>query len=135
MKFTKILSVLFVVVLAACAHSSDSKLEKVLGVIKGTKTAVVEVSIGDDGMPSVKNDSVLVKVGQRIVWVGPEDMTIRFPKGSPFKNAKLPTKNSVINMLVPKQRWKEKEEEKKFKYDVIVNGKVLDPFLIIRRGF
>lgn len=135
MKVFKILSVFFVVVLAACAHSSNGKLGDILGVIKGTKTAVVEVSIDDKGMPYVKNDTVLVKVGQRVVWVGPESMTIKFPKGSPFKNAKLPTKNSVINMLVPKQRWKEKEEEKTFKYDILVNGKVLDPFIIIRRGF
>lgn len=135
MNVMKIVSVFFVVLLAACAHSSGPKLDDVISVIRGTKTAVVEVSIGDDGMPSVKSESVVVKVGQRVVWVGPEDMTVQFPKGSPFKNAKLPTRNSVINMLVPKQRWKDKEEEKTFKYDIVVNGKVLDPFLIVRRGF
>lgn len=135
MKVIRFLSLVLVVILAACTHAEEKKLVDVFSAIKGTKTAVVEVSIGDDGMPSVKNDTVLVKVGQRIVWVGPEDMTVKFPKGSPFESAKLPTKDSVINMMIPKQRWKSDEKEKTFKYDIVVNGKTLDPFIIIRRSF
>ena len=100
-------------------------------VISGTDTAVIKISVGKDGMPKVSAETVILEEGQRIVWAGPSKMEIKFPKGSPFKSRVLETENGVINKVIP--RGQQKEKEKKYKYDVVVDGKVLDPFMIIRR--
>ncbi len=120
--------------LASCSHAKREMSHDEISVIKGTETAVVEVSLDEGGMPSVNIDTVVVKEGQRIVWVGPKDMVVRFPESSPFKEKQLSTKDAVINVVVPEQSWDNKEKTKRFKYDVVVNGKVLDPFFILRRG-
>lgn len=132
MKFTKILPAIFVLALASCASATGGD---VVRAIKGTKTAVIEVSLDDAGMPVVSAKSVEVMEGQRVVLVGPFDMSVRFPKGSPFDKVKFSTKNAVVNLIVPKQKWEKDEKTKTFKYDVLVGKKVLDPFLIIKRSF
>lgn len=124
------------VIVSACAVAEKVDPLKELSVNRGTNTAVIKVSLGDDGMPSIDTDPLVIKEGQRVVWVGPAEMDIRFPKTTPFSKGNLPTRNAVINMKIPKQKkWGEKEEYKKFKYDVVVGKKVLDPVIIIRRGF
>ncbi len=122
-------------VLASCSQVKREVDPKETNVIKGTETAVVNVSLDEDGMPSINIDTVVVKEGQRVVWVGPKDMVVRFPESSPFKEKQLSTRDAVINEVVPSQSWKGAETTKRFKYDVVVGGKVLDPFLIVRRSF
>ncbi len=105
-----------------------------LSVNEGTNTAVVRILLAKDGTPFVDTDPIVVNEGQRVVWAGPTDMSIKFPKGSPFSKDDFNTRNAVINNKVPKLKsWAEAEEFKEFKYDVIVGGVVLDPILIIRR--
>lgn len=121
--------------ISACGGSYNVK-EQVCNceegeVITGTNTAVVKISIGKDGMPRVSSDVVVVEIGQRIVWAGPTKMEIRFPKGSPFDSRVLKTSDGVINRVLPDVKFDGKE--KKYKYDVVVNGKVLDPIMILRR--
>lgn len=135
MKMLKILSVISMIFVGGCATSPEAKDDVVdaVQVIRGTSTAVVEVSVDKDGMPSVKNQYVEVEESQRVVWVGPDSMEIRFVKNSPFKDKKLDTKNSVVNAVIPRQKWGKSEKKATFKYDIIVDGKVLDPFLIVKR--
>ncbi len=132
----KLLGVLIAVVVftgcsgaAAVKDSCDCADEGV--VLQGTNTAVVRISLDGNGVPRVSAEKVVVNVGQRIVWVGPEKMEIKFPEESPFKERVLKTDNGVINRVAPEQKFKGKE--KRYKYDVVVNGKVLDPFIIIRK--
>lgn len=130
----KIIYVVAAVMLAACANAN--KVEDVFSVNKGTETAVVKVSLDDKGMPFIDTDPIIIKEGQRIVWVGPVDMEIRFMKNTPFTKRNILTKNAVINALIPKlPSWGKEEKERKFKYDVVVGKSVLDPLIIVRRGF
>ncbi len=107
-----------------------------LSVNKGTNTAVVKVLLDADGMPVVDTDPVVIEEGQRVVWVGPTDMAVRFGKKNPFGKEKLSTRDAVINVKVPKSKsWGKDEQYKTFKYDVLVGDQVLDPIFIVRRSF
>ena len=102
--------------------------------LKGTDTAPIRISLGRDGTPRVDIATVVVKVGQRVVFVGPEEFTIDFPQDTPFNSKRIDAENAVINLVVPEQvRGKAQSGAKtiKFKYDVIVNGKRLDPHMIV----
>ncbi len=124
-----------VLTILGCASIEKKEGSDDLSIIPGTKAAVVEVSLGKDGMPSVDTDPVIVEEGQRVVWVGPSEMTIRFVGASPVGKKVLETRSAVVNVKVPRQdAWEKGEDYKKFKYDVIVNGVVLDPLFIVRRG-
>ncbi len=131
-----IIYIVLLAVISACAIAEKPNPIKDLTVNRGTNTAVVKVSIDENGMPSIDTDPLVIKEGQRVVWVGPSEMSIKFPGKTPFSKGKLPTRDAVINMKVPKQKkWAKSEEYKKFKYDVVVGDKVLDPVFILRRGF
>ncbi len=139
----KIMYLVLFVAVSACATAEvnragkeNSRPVKEVSVNKGTNTAVVKVSLDENGIPSIDTDPVIVKEGQRVVWVGPAEMTIKFPKGTPFSKSKLPTRDAVINMKIPKQKkWAKDEEFKEFKYDVIVGKHILDPVFIVKTGF
>jgi hypothetical protein len=103
------------------------------GVISGTETAVIAIAVMKDGMPTVLVDPIIVNEGQRVVWAGPESMTIRFPQETPFEKSSFTTQDAVINALVPRLKSDKKQEE--FKYDIIVNGVTLDPVMIVRKQF
>jgi len=126
---------IFAILVAACAQANkdrpDCQCED--GAIEGTDAAVVKISLSRSGMPKVNIETVVVEVGQRIVWVGPDEITIRFPNGSPFDVDKLVTRDAVINRVVPAPTSKHFKEygKDKFKYDVIVGKQVLDPFMIV----
>ncbi len=132
----KILLVLFTLLgVGACANTTSSGKNE-LSVNEGTGTAVVKVLLAKDGTPFVDTDPIVVKEGQRVVWAGPTKMEIKFIKGSPFKSSDFSTRNAVVNLKVPKQKmWATGEEYKEYKYDVVVNGVVLDPILIVRGSF
>lgn len=118
--------VLMFTVLAADAEKKEKRKGKVL---KNTKTAVVEISLDETGMPVVNYDEIELKTGDRIIFVGPEDFEINFPKKSPFKVKKLMAQSGVINVKIKKR--KNKKGKVNYKYDIIHNDKVLDPDLII----
>ncbi len=138
MKRLKSILVLFCLLSWGCASTaSDRKLleETYDRPIKGTDTAVVKVGLDKNGMPFVENDTVVVKVGQRIVLVGPVKFQIRFPKGSPFAEDRFEAKDAVMNLVVPREIEKafkkQKADKLVYKYDIIVDDVVLDPRMII----
>ncbi len=102
--------------------------------IQGTNTAVVEIALDKNGMPTVFSETIKVEIGKRVVWLGPEEFVIEFPEESPFKENKLFTQNGVINEIIPEEAFEyfsKQERFKKFKYNVIVRDQVLDPYLVI----
>lgn len=100
--------------------------------LEGTDTVAVRIAVDKKtGKPYVKEETVVVNTGQRIVWVGPTDFQIVFPDGSPFQADKYSTEDAVINLTVPKNKDKRSGTKTKYKYDVIVNGERLDPHIVI----
>lgn len=131
-----LLCVIFLFSVLGCSSSIAKKDGLDLSVVRGTSTAVVKVRLDENGMPAVDTDPIVVREGQRIVWAGPTDMTIRFVGESPAGKVGFSTRDAVVNLKIPKQSsWNKGEEYKKFKYDVVVGDQVLDPIIIIRRGF
>ena len=138
MKFIRLFSIISVFLFWGCAsNAQNNKLmkEDYDRPIKGTNTAVVKIGLDEKGVPFVENEAVVVKVGQRIVLVGPFDFSIRFPKETPFEEQKYETRDAVLNFIVPESLekvMKEKRQEKLvFKYDIIAGDRVLDPLMII----
>ncbi|TQV86074.1 hypothetical protein FKG94_00495 [Exilibacterium tricleocarpae] len=114
--------------------SSGTNNAPVGGTLAGTDTAPVRISLDKEGMPQVDIETVVVKVGQRVVFVGPTEFTINFPEDTPFDRQKFETGDAVINLVIPqrvKRKFQQNIQEIKFKYDVIVGDKVLDPHMIV----
>ncbi len=133
-----IIFVLFLFAVSACANNTSQEKTSRSSVNKGTDTAVVKISIDKKGMPYVDVDPVIIKEGQRIVWVGPTEMQVIIQEGDVLSEEDLATKDAVINLkthVLDEKLWDEKERVKKFKYDVVVKGVVLDPVIILRRSF
>ncbi len=105
--------------LSGCSHL-------VLGPgIPGTSTKVVKVLL-KNGNPRVDNNTITVIPGDRVIFVGPDTYSIDFPEGTPFNMAKFSATNAVINVRVSQNA-----KPRKYKYNVRVGDKVLDPHVIV----
>ncbi|MFL0811402.1 MAG: hypothetical protein K6L76_13370 [Agarilytica sp.] len=120
---------------SACANTSVEKRSKDRFERDIKVPAAVKVLRTSKGALMVDNDAVVVDDSQRIVWVGPEGMVVRFPKGSPFKAEKLKSRAGVINVQAERIDWKKGELLREYKYEVIIGDIVLDPIIIRRRHF
>ena len=137
---------IMVVIFALFSIASSAEepcIKKKCKAISGTNTVVITISIDENGypLPSVM-ELLKLTPGQRIVFVGPDDFTIYF-KGqkSPFDKTKYQSKDGVITLKVPEKIFDDKrffeegytKDGISFAYGVIVNGKELDPEIIVRR--
>jgi hypothetical protein len=109
--------------------------------LPGTSTAVVGIAVAKTGIPLETVKEVVLKPGQKVIFAGPDRFLIS------FKNQKFPEKvryesgNGVVTITIPKdilERPEYREEYAKnkfvrFDYAINVNGKELDPPMIIRR--
>ena len=116
--------------------------------IPGTETAAVIISVGKNKIPKVNKEVVTVYPGQRLVFVGPEKFILRYREEFPFErddenepdpqcpeSTEICTDDGVITLRVLEKYGnilKQKDvDEILIKYDVIVNGVVLDPYVRI----
>lgn len=142
MKFFKFIVVCAMIVfINACSASqtSTSRLPSAFA-LKGTSTAVVGIAIDKKGFPLETIKEVVLKPGQKVVFAGPDRFLIS------FKNKKSPEKlryesgNGVVVVVIPKdilQQSEYAEEYRKngylrFDYAISINGRELDPPMIIR---
>ncbi len=151
MKFINFLIVaLSVFSLNACV-SAQGTVEKgrnvsrelpVASAITGTSTAVVGIGVNKEGIPLETVKEIVLKPGQKVVFAGPDRFQIKFKKEkSPAGVVKFESKNGVITVSVPKDIFdkpeyaKEYQEQKylRFDYSIYVNGRELDPPLIVRK--
>jgi len=123
-----------------------TRTQDVSGVIPGTNTAVVEIGFDKaTNKPTVSPETIILEAGQRVVYVGADDITIKFPKEnkdgqpnrSPFIKDMYKTDNAVINLVVPLSvldDFDENENERDYFYDVRVGeSDWLDPHMIVIR--
>ena len=110
--------------------------------VSGTTTAVVGIGIDKDGIPLETVREIVLLPGQKVIFAGPDRFQIYFKnKKAPTQQLKYESKNGVILVAVPKdifdqpmfaREYKEKEYLK-FDYSIVVNGRELDPPLIVKR--
>ena len=160
MKQVKIITVFFLLALTVPLIAQSDVLTKILtedndygssygsncdeprvGVADPTNQTIInEIRIDNNGVPTVEfNVVVLKEVDERLVFVGPKEFQIYFREGSFFIDdpkeypGYYQTKNGVIILRVDKKKVEKLGDRAKFKYDVIVNGVVLDPFAVWAR--
>jgi hypothetical protein len=110
--------------------------------LKGTSTAVVGIAIDKKGFPLETVGEVVLKPGQKVVFAGPDKFLINFKKGkSPTSSLRYESNNGVVMFTIPRDIFDNKafveeyrkEKRLRFDYAIVVNGKELDPPMIITR--
>lgn len=144
-----VVCIFFVGGCASAQNSSELHNERVVPkklpsayALPGTSTAVVGIGVDKKGIPLETVKEVVLLPGQKVVFAGPDRFQIRFKKNkSPAGVVKLDSKDGTITIFVPKDILDKPEFSREFKekkyirfdYSIFVNGKELDPPLIVRR--
>lgn len=124
------------------AQTSSDNLS-VSYALRGTNTAVVGIAVDKKGYPVETVKEIVLTPGQKVVFAGPDEFSVVFKnKKTPTRKVKYMSSKGVIRIEVPKdilERPEFSEELKrnsylKFNYSIFVNGKELDPPLIIKRN-
>lgn len=111
--------------------------------LPGTSTAVVGIGVDKNGVPLETVKEIVLRPGQKVILAGPDKFQIKFKKEkSPSGQVYFESRDGVITITVPKDIFdnpefaKEERENKylRFDYSIFVNGRELDPPLIIKRG-
>lgn len=111
--------------------------------LQGTNTAVVGIALDKSGVPLETVREVVLRPGQKAVFAGPDEFYIVFKdKKAPTETLRYISKDGIIRIDIPKEIFNDSkyaEEGRrnnylKFNYSIIVNGKELDPPLIVKRN-
>lgn len=141
--FIKLAALCGVFVIAGCsAVSSEIKSHHTVYPMAGTNTAVVGVGVDKQGIPFVAAKEIIVEPGQKILFAGPDEFIVTF-KNKKSPNRKIDNRSSggVVKIDIPGEIFEQREfveeyrknGQLKFNYGVIVNGKELDPEIIVRK--
>jgi len=132
-----------VVIFVGCsAVSSEITSHHTVYPMKGTNTAVVGIGVDKQGIPFVAAKEIVVEPGQKILFAGPDEFIVTFKnKKSPNRKISNPSRAGIVKIEVPVEIFLQSEfveeyrknGQLKFNYGVIVNGKELDPEIIVRR--
>lgn len=138
----------FFLFLSACM-SNSTKLKNI-GVLSGTDTAIVGISLDKKGYPQHTVGRIDVKPGQKVLFAGPEKFSIFFKNGvSPFNDTdfrslpglnreglqkqrvELTSINGTVVIAIPKDLFDRPENKGKpyidYYYGINVNGLEIDP--------
>lgn len=143
MKKIKVFIVAVTLVLANGCSVAQSRTDKLPSAyaLQGTNTAVVGIAVAKTGVPLETVKEVVLKPGQKVIFAGPDRFLITFKNKKFPERAKYESGNGVVAISIPKdilERPEYREEYAKYKfvrfdYAISVNGKELDPPMIIRR--
>ncbi len=94
------------------------------GVVQLPKRVTIHLAHGE---PAVDNETVVLwsTEGDEMEWVSDQDFVICFPRESPFDSYHFNSANPRSGKIKPGASGK-------YKYNVEVNGRVLDPTVIIK---
>lgn len=146
MKIYKIFSVVIMFVsMAGCAvaQSSPSKLPTAYA-LEGTRTAVVGIAVNRKGVPKETVKEIVLYPGQKVILAGPDRFLISFKNNKTpdeKKKIKFESNDGVVSLYIPKDILEKPEFVEEFKrnnylrfdYSIGVNGRELDPPIVIRR--
>lgn len=139
----KILGLVMVSFFVGCA-SIDCKNEQgqIVHPLPGTNTAVIGIGIDKHGVPTLAAKEIILEPGQKALFAGPDEFTVIFKnKKTPNRKIDNSSKNGVVVIQIPTAIFEQREfveeyrqsGQVKFSYGVMVNGKELDPDIIVRR--
>lgn len=143
LKLCFFISLLFVVNgCSAIDVGSRSKLPTSYA-LEGTSTAVVGIAVDKKtGIPKETVKEIILIPGQKVVFAGPDQFLINFKnRKSPNEVLRYKSDGGVITITIPKDILENskfveeyrKNQYLKFDYSIIVNGKELDPPIIIKK--
>jgi len=145
MKFpSKLFIVPLVFFVTACSIAKEHKVNDTFRPVSGTKTVVVGLPLDKNGAPDKKiaDFKIIMNPGQKIVFAGPEKFSVFFKnRKSPTDLIKNNSRDGVVTIRIPRDLLDKpiyQDELKKngfveFNYGVDVEGKEIDPKIIIVR--
>jgi hypothetical protein len=152
--FGRFFSVLIALILLnGCAVAADDKVRQELVrtdsqklpisyALQGTKTAVVGIAIDKKGYPLETVRAIVLTPGQKVIFAGPDDFQIAFKnKKAPSAQLEYRSEKGVISVEIPKDILERPEYRKEyakkrsveFNYAIRINGRELDPPIIVKR--
>jgi hypothetical protein len=141
--FTKLIGLATILFFAGCTNiDCDVNKDKVVHPLPGTNTVVIGIGLDKDGVPYLAAKEIILNPGQKVLFAGPDEFTVIFKnKKSPNRKIDNNSVNGVVVISVPSGILEQSEfveefrknGELKFSYGVRVNGKELDPDIIVRR--
>lgn len=142
LKFLCVFSMLIVVNgCSATSTSTQSKLPTSYA-LEGTSTAVVGIAVDKTGLPKETVKEIVLTPGQKVIFAGPDQFLISFKnRKSPSGTLRYKSENGTVTITIPKDILEnpkfidefKKKKYIKFDYSIIVNGKELDPPIIVKR--
>jgi hypothetical protein len=130
-------------ILSGCASIECKPQDGRAGyALPGTNTAVVGISLDQTGTPQVQVQKIVLYPGQKVLFAGPDRFSIFF-KNRKTPNGKIenPSGDGVVVIAIPENILEQKEFVEEFRkndsltfnYGIRVNGKELDPEIIVKR--
>jgi hypothetical protein len=143
MRYLKFIVIFAFMSIGGCAQlPCDCDEDSVGYVSSGTDTVVVKVSLGENGIPQQNYEKIVLSPGQKVIFAGPDEFQIIF-KNRKTPNTIIENKSSdgVVLIRVPVDILDKKEFLEEFKkysyltfdYAIRVNGRELDPPMIVKR--
>lgn len=139
----KIFGLVIVSLFVGCA-SIDCKVEqdRIVHPVSGTNTAVIGIGLDKNGVPTLAAKEIILEPGQKALFAGPDEFTVIFKnKKTPNRKIDNSSVNGVVVIQIPAAIFEQREfaeeyrksGQVKFSYGVMVNGKELDPDIVIRK--
>lgn len=142
MIYLRLMFVSCIIFFVGCSVNNGGSSKKVFYALKGTDTVVVSVSLDDSGVPKDNVEKLVLHPGQKVIYAGPEKFDVFFKnRKSPSKTINYKSENGVVIIEIPSNILDSPEfsgEYRKnkfirFDYGIRVNGKELDPPMIVTR--
>lgn len=137
------ISILLLGFISGCSASQTRTTKlPVSYALPGTTTAVVGIAIDKKGLPMETVREIVLKPGEKVIFAGPDRFLIAFKnKKAPTEKLRYESGNGVITVVIPKDILDKplyaeeyrKNKSVRFDYSIIINGKELDPPIIIKR--
>jgi hypothetical protein len=134
----------FTLGLNSCDLSNNKPNESTGYALPGTETLVVGISVDKDGIPKETYKNIKLHPGQKVVFAGPDEFSIIFKdKKTPNRQIENKSSNGTVVIRIPDKIFEQpefvaefrKEKSLTFDYAISVNGKELDPpMIIVERG-
>ena len=142
MKYLRLMLIIFTITTVSSCAAIDCRPDKLKTgrALPGTETVVVGISIDKNGVPQESYKDIVLYPGQKVVFAGPDEFSIIFKdKKTPNRQIENRSSNGAVQIKIPEKILEQREFVEEFRknksltfdYTISVNGKELDPPMII----